>query len=351
MEHGGRTGTVPNVEDDVTVTIKDVAREANVSPATVSRVFNDTARVDDATRQRVLAAAERLRYVPNAAARSLIISRTATVGVLLRQLHGSFSTGIIRGLEVAARRRGFHLLVTSSQRDPSAAAAAVRRMRGRVDGMIVMSSELPPELLRRAIAEDQAVVLLGGGERPSGVSTVAIDYAGGAAAMVRHLIRHGHRRIGILAGTDGDHESDRVRGYGAALHDAGIEPDDALQAAGTLTEDGGYAAARALLALDPRPTAIFAVSDAMAVGAMAALREAGVSVPDEMAIAGFGDAPVARYLDPPLSSVRAPTFEMGRVAFERLLFAVTQRTRAAATHDLLECSLAPRASCGVHGED
>lgn len=334
------------------VTIKDVAREANVSPATVSRVFNETAPVDDDTRRRVLAAADRLRYVPNAAARSLIIARTATVGVLLPELHGAVATGVIRGVEYAARRRGFHLLVTSSQRDPGAAAAALRRMRGRVDGIVAMSSELSPDALRRAVAEDQAVVLLGGGERPIGISTVAIDYAGGAAAMVRHLIRHGHRRIAIITGSDGDHETDRERGYRAALHDAGIEPDETLAATGELTESGGYAAARALLAREPRPTAIFAVSDQMALGALAAAREAGVSVPDDVAIAGFGDAPSSRYLSPPLSSVRAPTFEMGRLAFERLLFAVSQRTRPAPpTYDLLECSLALRASCGVHGTE
>jgi LacI family transcriptional regulator len=333
----------------VTVTIKDVARAAGVSPATVSRVFNDTVPVDEETRARVIAAAETLRYVPNAAARSLITSRTGTIGVLLPDLHGAFHTQVMRGLDSAARRRGFDLLVSSAQGDHEAATAALRAMRGRVDGVILMLPELEAGALLRELPDDQPVVLLGLAHHATTSRAVAVDEAGGAAAMVRHLIRHGHRRIALLTGDPRRLDvRERQRGYRRALADAGLPADPELEVVGDVSEDGGYAAARQLLASDERPTAIFAISDAIAFGALAALREAGVSVPGEIAVAGFGDLPVARFVVPALSSVRVPAFELGRLAIDRMLLAVARRDRPNASHDLLECTVVPRASCGVH---
>lgn len=331
------------------VTIKEVARAAGVSPATVSRVLNDTVPVDDETRARVLAAAEALRYVPNAAARSLITSRTGTIGVLVPGLHGAIHAQVMRGIESAARRRGFDLLISSAQGGSDAAVSAIRAMRGRVDGVILMLPELDARTLLRELPSEQPTVLLDGTADDERASVVAIDEAGGAAAMVRHLIRHGHRRIGLLAG-DPSRPDVRARqlGYRQALLDASLPVDPALEVEDDVTEDGGYAAARRLLDAESPPTAIFAVSDAMAVGALAALRDAGVPVPDEVAVAGFGDLAVARYVSPSLSSVRVPAFEVGALAIDRMLLAVARRGRPRATRDLLECTVVPRASCGVH---
>ena len=331
------------------MTIKEVARAAGVSPATVSRVFNDTVPVDAETRARVLAAAEALRYVPNAAARSLITSRTGTIGVLLPDLHGVFHAQVMRGLDTASRRRGFDLLVSSAQGDHDAAVSAIRAMRGRVDGVILMLPELDAKALLRELAEEQPAMLLDAAADDDRTSAAAIDEAGGAAAMVRHLIRHGHRRIGLLSGDPRRHDAgERRRGYRQALADAGLPVAPELEIVDDVTEDGGCAAARRLIAVEPRPTAIFAVSDAMAVGALAALRGADVPVPDEMAVAGFGDLPVARYVTPPLSSVRVPAFELGVLAIDRMLLAVARRDRPIASRDVLECTVIPRASCGVH---
>ena len=331
------------------VTIKEVARAAGVSPATVSRVLNDTVPVDAETRARVLAAAEALRYVPNAAARSLITSRTGTIGVLVPDLHGAFHAQVMRGLESAARRRGFDLLVSSAQGGSDTAVSAIRAMRGRVDGVVLLLPARDAHALLRELPPEQPAVLLDGAARDERTSVVAIDEAGGAAAMVRHLIRHGHRRIGLLAG-DPRRPDVRARqlGFRQALSEAGLPSDPALEAEDEVTEDGGYAAARRLLEVEPPPTAIFAVSDAMAVGALAALRDAGVSVPDEIAVAGFGDLAVARYVSPALSSVRVPAFEAGALAIDRVLLAVARRDRPLASRDLLECTVVPRASCGVH---
>jgi LacI family transcriptional regulator len=332
----------------VKVTIKEVARAAGVSPATVSRVFNDTVPVDAETRARVLAAAEMLRYVPNAAARSLITSRTGTIGVLLPDLHGTFYAQAVRGLNAAARQRGFDLLVSSAQGDHDAAVSALRAMRGRVDGVILVLAELDAgELLGEL--EAQPTVLLGAATDARPTSAVAIDEAGGAAAMVRHLVRHGHRRIALLTG-DPRRQDVRARqhGYRQALADAGVPLEPEMEVVEEAMEHGGYRATARVLALDPRPTAIFAITDAMAIGALAALREADVSIPGEMAVAGFGDQPVARYVMPPLSSVRVPAFELGKLAIDRMLLAVARRERPIPSRDLLECTVVPRASCGVH---
>jgi LacI family transcriptional regulator len=333
----------------VKVTIKEVAQAAGVSPATVSRVFNDTVPVDEETRARVLSAAAELRYVPNAAARSLITSRTTTVGVLIPELSGAFLSQVMLGLDNAARRRGFHLLVSSAARDSSSATDALRAMRGRVDGVIIISPQLDPLPLLGELPDEQAVVLVGTPERQTSAAIVAIDNAGGAAAMVRHLVRHGHRRIALIAGPEDDSDArERRQGYMTALGESDVARDENLEVRGDFTEDGGYEATRRLLATGSRPTAIFAASDSMAIGAMSALREAQIAVPDEIAIAGFGDLPVARHVDPSLSSVHVPSVELGRLALERMVFAIARQGQGAHTHDRLACTLVLRNSCGVH---
>lgn len=331
------------------VTIKEVAQAAGVSPATVSRVFNDTVPVDEETRARVLSAAAQLRYVPNAAARSLITSRTTTVGVLIPELSGAFLSQVMLGLDNAARRRGFHLLVSSAARDSSSAIDALRAMRGRVDGVIIISPELDPLPLLGELPDEQAVVLVGTPERQAPAAVVAIDNAGGAAAMVRHLVRHGHRRIALIAGPAGNADArERRQGYLTALADSDLTHDERLEAQGDFTEDGGYDATRRLLANNPRPTAIFASNDSMAIGAMSALREAKIAVPEEMAVAGFGDLPIGRHVDPSLSSVHVPSVELGRLAMEKMVFAVARQGHGAPTVDRLDCTLVLRGSCGVH---
>ena len=331
------------------VTIKDVARAAGVSPATVSRVLNDTVPVDEETRARVLEAAESLRYVPNAAARSLITTRTGTIGVLIPDLHGAFNTDVLRGLDAGARRRDFDLLISSANGGMEAATTALRAMRGRVDAVIIMASELDSSALLEELPAAQPALILGERTTPEGASTASLDEAGGAMAMVRHLIRHGHRDIGLITSDTPRHfVRERLQGYRQALSAAGLAANGAWEVSRELSEEGGHDGMRQLLLLDPPPSAVFAISDAMAIGALAALREAKVSVPDDMAVAGFGDVPVARFVTPALSSVRVPAYQLGSLAIDRVLLAVARRDRATATHDVLECTVVPRDSCGVH---
>jgi LacI family transcriptional regulator len=302
----------------MTVTIRDVARDAKVSVATVSRVLNASGPVHPTTSARVREAAERLRYVPHGGARSLVTSETYTLGVVLPDIYGEFFSEVIRGLDAAARGHGYHLLLSSAHASPAEMKAALRSMRGRVDGLVVMLPDLDALELLAHLPDGAPVVLLNRavGQFPA----LTIDNHGGARAMVRHLLALGHRRIGTIVGAKSNADAgERLRGYRAALAEAAVPRRAEWEVRGDFTEAGGHAAVGALLAAAERPTAIFAANDAMAIGALSALREAGVRVPHEMAVAGFDDIPMARYVDPPLSSVHVPIARLGTRAVERLM--------------------------------
>src|SRR5690606_15793586 len=175
------------------VTIRDVAREAGVSIATVSRVFNRSAPVREPTRQRILRVADRLRYVPDSAARSLITRRTGTLGVLLPDLYGQFFSEVIRGIDDAARARGYHVLLSSAHANRDEIVAALRAMRGRVDGLVVMSPDIDAQGLRANLPENLPVVLLNCAVDGGPYDSLDIDNFGGAFGMVEHLLALGHR--------------------------------------------------------------------------------------------------------------------------------------------------------------
>jgi LacI family transcriptional regulator len=328
------------------ITIKDVARAAGVSVATVSRVQNGSALVKEATRRRVGEIATRLGYSPHGAARSLITSRTSTIGVLLPDLSGEFFSEVIRGIDQTAQRHGYHLLVSSSHNDRSALEAAFRSMRGRVDGLIVMWPEMD-ETAVPSLPARFPVVLLSSPIGPEGFDVITVANYEGAYAMVCHLLDLGHRRIAIIKGIEGNADAaERLRGYRAALASAGLAS-AAIEVAGDFGEESGFRAAGELLRREARPTAIFAANDAMAIGARSALREAGLRVPDDVALAGFDDIPLARYLDPPLSSVHVDISALGERATLRLLAAVRDKDRHEPRAETLPTTLVLRRSCGA----
>ena len=330
------------------VTIKDVALAASVSVATVSRVYNESTLVKEATSRRVREVATRLGYVPHGGARSLSTNRTNTLGVLLPDLYGDFFSEMIRGIDQVAQRSGYHLLVSSSHDGRPGVEAALRSMRGRVDGLIVMWPEMDADTAVRNLPAGFPVVLVSApvGREAFDVITIA-NYAG-ARAMVRHLLDLGHRRIAIIKGAEGNHDAgERLRGYRAALAEAGAPAVPALEASGDFSESSGFRATSDLLAGDPVPTAIFAANDSMAIGALSALREAGRRVPGDVAVAGFDDIPLARYLDPPLSSVHVDISALGERAALRLLEAVRDKTEHVHRTDTLPTTLVLRRSCGA----
>ena len=328
--------------------IKDVAREAGVSVATVSRVFNDSGRVNEDTRRRVRAVAEKLRFWPNGVARSLIMSRTHAIGVLLPDLHGEFFSEVIRGVDLAARREGLHVLVSSSHSDTRELVAALRAMRGRIDGLIIMTPEPESIPAIRANAWDCPVVLLGPGGETHDFDTVALANYEGAYAVVRHLQRLGHRRIATLTGPPGNRDAQqRLEGYRAAMREGGVAHTRGLEVRGDFTEPAGYQGAQAVLKMKPLPSALFVANDVMAVGALGAFREAGLRLPRDMAVAGFDDIALARHLTPPLTTVHVDAYQLGERALQRLLRRDAGEPAPGRSHEVLPTWLVVRASCGA----
>jgi LacI family transcriptional regulator len=332
-------------------TIKDVAREAKVSVASVSRALNGGRGVTDATGQRIREAALRLRYVPHAAARMLITRRTNTIGALLPDLYGEFFSELIRGIDLAARARGLHLLVSSSHDDAAGAAAALRAMQGRVDGLLLMSPHADADFLRQNLPQDLPTVLMNTRLAGNDYCALSVDNDGGARQMVAHLLAVGRRRIVFIQGPPGNRDAaERELGYREAL--AGRAPHSpVIVLPGDFSEESGYHAGQQVLALEPRPDAVFAANDMMAIGCMAALRDAGIHVPGEIAISGFDDVPMARYVTPPLTTIQVHIAELGGQAMELLGEQIDNPDRVmAGTHRHVTAELVIRASSGTPSE-
>jgi LacI family transcriptional regulator len=300
------------------VTLNDVAKAAGVSIASASRAINGLDNVTEEIRDRVLAAAGRLKYVPHGAARALAMSRTNTIGVILPDIYGEFFSEIIRGIDVGARARGLHILVSGSHGDLNEAVTAVRSMAGRVDGLLVMAPYANAGDLAGKLPVNMPLVMMGGSAGQADLPSLMVDNHAGALDAVRHLRDQGCGRIAHICGPENNLEAqDRLRGYLDGLKENGGRQDP-IVLPGDFTDDAGYKAVRTLLGQAERPDGLFAANDMMALGALLAFREAGLSVPDDMAIVGFDDIPVTRYASPPISTLRAGVFEIGQRSLELL---------------------------------
>ena len=325
-------------------TIRDVARAAGVSVATVSRALNGADNVLPQTKQRIVEVARELSYMPSSAARSLITRRTDTIGALLPDLHGEFFSELIHGIDQAARARGLHLLVSISHGDADEAAAAMRAMNGRVDGLLMMSPHVDADFLRNNLPDKLPAVLLNTGIDLTGQVRFAVDNFGGARTLTRHLAAAGRKRIAFVGGPQGNDEAqERLRGYRAGLR-AGAR---AVVIEGNFTEESGWAAGRRIAQMKPRPDAVFAANDMMAIGCLAALGEAGLRVPEDIALGGFDDIPIARYVAPALTTIRVPIAALGAAALDALAKAVKQPETVAPYITVLPVELVVRCSCGA----
>jgi LacI family transcriptional regulator len=346
------TQTSARSQGSGSASIKAVARLAGVSVATVSRVLNDSGPVKEETRRRILEVVESLGYVPHGAARSLTTNQTDTLGVLLPDIYGEFFSELIRGIDSAARRQGYHVLVSGSHEDREEVQAVLRALRGRVDGLILMTPSADMlEALRSVPPGSLPTVLLNCPPGGLPFDSINVDNHGGAVAMVRHLAALGHRRIAFIQGPPDNHDArERLRGYRDAVRELGLETDRKLEVPGDFSEEAGCRAGERLLELKARPDVVFAANDAMAIGCLHALRQSGVAVPEEIAVAGFDDVPIARFMSPPLTSVGVPIAELGALALERLLETVRQRgggTVRPPRHEELPPVLVVRGSCGA----
>lgn len=331
----------------VTTTLKDVAREARVSMASVSRALNGTGVVRDEIRARVLEVATRLNYVPNIGAQSLMTRRTRMIGVLLPRLHGEFFSELIRGIDAAARARHLHLLISTAHDDVAETGEALRAMIGRVDGLLALLPHIDGRFLQATVRSALPVVLLSTADVEHAYAAVYADNYGGAYAMVKHLAGIGHRRIAHIAGPAENMDAqDRLRGYRDAI--AREVPGAAewiIQ--GDFNEESGYAAAKEIMAATEKPQAIFAANDVMAIGCMSALQEAGIRVPQDIAVAGFDDIPTARFVRPALTTVCVKIADLGGRALDRVAQAVDTPKALALTTETVPAEVVIRGSCGA----
>lgn len=334
-------------------TAQNVADLAGVSRTTVSFVLNNVPgmRIGQDTRQRVLDAARQLNYHPDATARRMVRGRTSIIGFVLRQTPDQvfadrFLPQVLHGLSKAASAQGYHILIEPIPPDSSDNYLNLIRER-HVDGIVLSGPRFDDEDLLRAHLADSPVVLMG--QLPgTDVPFVDVDNVSGAAKITQHLIGLGHRRIAFisnapLAYTAGAH---RLSGYRQALEAAGLPCDDELIRYGDFSPASGESAMREILRLPDRPTAVFVASDTVALGAIRALRAAGLSIPHDMALVGFDDAPLSEFIEPPLTTMRLPAFGLGWGAADLLIRRINREDiRQPAI--LLETELVVRKSCGA----
>jgi LacI family transcriptional regulator len=294
-------------------TIRDVARRAQVSVASVSRALNNLDNVSEQTRARVADAVRELGYVPHAGARSLSLARTNAIGVVLPDLHGEFFSEIVRGMDREASSRGYLLLLSNMHSGSAQSASALRALRGRVDGLIVMAPHLSDDEVAEALPSKTPAILVN--THSNTHAGIRIDNAAGARAVADHLVSIGRKRIIHIAGAVGNLDAqERAEAFRDALGDTGVQLETVQ---GDFSEESGEAAVASLLSNGAAFDAVFAANDMMASGALQALRTAGLRVPEDVAVAGFDDIPLSRHLG--LTTVRVRIAELGERAFERLL--------------------------------
>ena len=326
-------------------TIKDVAARAGVSHQTVSRVINDKAEVSPGTRARVLAVIEELGYRPSAAARSMVVGHTCTLGCISPNLIDYTFASMIESAQAEARRLGYFLLTGSAPTHGDVEPLLEELLRRRVDGLLVINPHADDRYhhFLPLIEKGMAVVYLGNSPGKEPVSSVrGDDYESGYQAT-RYLVDLGHLHIATIAGPDNEEcTQDRLRGYRQALIQAGS--DFELVDSGDWSATSGYQATQRLLASGRPFSAIFAQNDRMAVGAIRGLREAGRQSPDDVSIIGIDDIPLASYFDPPLTTLRQPMEEMGRRAAQTLI-EIIQNPGRLSEQLSIQARLIERASC------
>jgi LacI family transcriptional regulator len=302
------------------VTIYEVAREAGVSTATVSRVINSHRHVRAATRARVEEAMTRLGYVANRQARGLAGGRSRVIGLLVYELGQSYFNELIRGIDAATAAIGYDLMLyTTHARREKEAQHAAELASGPVDGLIFVLAIDIDNYVDRLRRQGVPFVLLDHDRDIPGSTTVTAANRVGARDAVRHLIELGHRRIGLITGTPGTSSAqERLSGYRDALREHDLPFDPELVAKGDFLEGAAMVATQHLLGRADRPTALFTSADTAAFGAIKAARAAGLSVPRDLSIVGFDDIPEASLVMPPLTTVRQPLQEMGATAVRRL---------------------------------
>ena len=325
----------------MTVTIKDVARRAGVSPATVSRALSTPDLVRPETRERVQRAVDDLGYVPNRAARGLITGRTGNVGLVVPDLANPFFPGVVKGVQARAREAGYSVFVADTDEDPGAESGLVRSLGKQVDGLILCSPRMTEEDLRSVVGETPLVLL---NRRVDDIPAVTFDSLGGMRQAVAHLMALGHRRIAYVGGprTSWSHR-DRQAGLRTVTAAAGAELIEVGSVLPRFT--GGVAAGDLVLAAGA--TAVIAYNDVVALGLISRFTARSVSVPDRISVIGFDDISMSAMAHPSLTTVALPMEVSGRAGVDLLLHLMqhpddfTDTSRALDTHLMVRASTGP----------
>lgn len=330
-------------------TIRDVAELAGVSTMTVSRVANKSGYVGDATRDRVERAIISLGYVPNALARQLRSKRTDTIALVMTDITNPFFTTVARGVEDVAGARGFAVLFCNTDESEVEEFDYVSMfVQRQVDGVLLVPATSSSRSLALLRAQKVPVVVIDRRVHSRQVDVVRGDSEAGAYALVRYLVELGHRRIAVLAGRKEVSTSvDRVAGFTRALAESGLEPDPGLVRYGGYHQSEGYAMARDVLDAFPAPTVIFATNNFIAVGAIRAIREAGLRVPEDLSIVTFDDLPSEWSMDPFLTVYEQPAYALGQRAAELLLERIEGLAPEAGRDIVLPGALIVRRSSGA----
>lgn len=303
------------------VTMADVAREAGVSLMTVSRAINDKDGISESTRDRIQAIVERLGYRPSEIARSLVTDRTGTIGLVVIDNSNPFFSEVARGVEHEAYAQGYNVFLCNTEEDIEREQAVLRSLEEkRVDGVLLCSPRLDEAPLRSALKRHAAVVMINRRLGDPRFGVIMMDDERGGWIATEHLLNRGHRVIGYLTGPERSYSGQlRARGYRSALAAAGISPCANWERPCLPVVESGREAAYDLLTAQPDMTALFCYNDLSAVGAMQACADLGRRVPDDVAVVGFDDVPLAAWVTPSLTTCHVPMYDLGNQAVRLLL--------------------------------
>jgi len=333
-------------------TIKDIAEQSGVSLSTVSLVLNGNPRISEATRERVHNTIQRLGYQPNRMARALAWRHSRTLGILVPQIRRAFADvyfgEIVSGIYDRASKLGYKIIleVASSKFVENREYLQLFDQKF-VDGILMIGANSKHDFLSEMVDNSRPLLMVNSYSKEWDANYVVSNYRYGAWQAAQHLVQLGHRRIGFIAGGIGTIQTsqDVCESFNEVLREAGITPDPQLMVDGLLTEEGGMNAAEQVLRYDPQVTALFALNDKMALGAMKKLNELGLRIPNDIAVVGFDDIPQASYSIPSLTTVHQPLYEIGKLSCERLIELIHGRIDR--VNEVLPIYLVVRESCGA----
>ncbi len=335
-------------------TIKDIAKLAGVSHTTVYRALNDKPRISDSTKERIISIAREFNYQPNVLAQSLVLGRTKTLGLVITTIVNPFYPELARGIEDAARSLGYNIILCCTNFDISLEKQYIDMLRSRgVDGIIFTSAHIHDPNITRLVKDRFPLILVNrrvyGDPMMDYIDYVVVENAKGGFLAIEHLIKMGHKRIGVISGSPGSSPAvERLEGARRAFTEYGLDPGELLVLEGDFLKSSGYEAAKKFLAMGDPPRAIFGINDYMALGALEAILDSGLRVPEDIALIGFNDIEFTSLKGIEMTTIGQKKYEMGSIAVHMLLERIEGGDRDKARQITLEPDLIIRRSCGYH---